>query len=139
MSPTSELVPTEKVSLLTVSSTFLFALAPLTSAVLFSALYCFWPVVITDVILHCAPGTVLQDVGPLALRRQASFCLVSPEDVDDTLGDFGARHCTPADAPVFSLSDLPYFVMYNVHPYFWPILSGKKFFHFNFLISFLFI
>ena len=28
-----------------------------------------------------------------------------------------------------------YFAMYNAHPRFWPKLSGKKIFHFNFLIQ----
>ena len=30
---------------------------------------------------------------------------------------------------------LPYFAMYHAHPCFWPKLSGKKIFHFNFLFQ----
>ena len=30
---------------------------------------------------------------------------------------------------------LPYFAVYNAHPCFWPKLSGKKIFQFNFLIQ----
>ena len=31
---------------------------------------------------------------------------------------------------------IPYFAVYNAHPCFWPKLSGKKIFHFNFLIQY---
>ena len=31
--------------------------------------------------------------------------------------------------------ELLYFAVYNVHPHFWTKLSGKKSFHFNFLIQ----
>ena len=30
---------------------------------------------------------------------------------------------------------IPQFAMYNGHPIFWPKLSGKKIFHFNFVIQ----
>ena len=33
------------------------------------------------------------------------------------------------------MEHIPHFAMYNVHPYFWPKLSGEKSFHFNFLIQ----
>ena len=35
--------------------------------------------------------------------------------------------------------DIPYLGMYNAHPHFWPKVSGKTFFHFNYILIYLFI
>ena len=37
------------------------------------------------------------------------------------------------------LKALPYFAAYNAHPHFWPKVSGKTFFHFNYILIYLFI